>query len=172
LESCWAPIYINMSLGHKQLSKIDYLTNHPEATTSPVIVTSKNVKKSEKFFRKFQNEIDKAHRQAGHTYETTSLISNPFELIRRQRKLLTTPAGTQIQEFDMCEQSLPVISKSDNGSSGRSYPIKLSKTSLNAHNLMLNQERVSGIPVVINSDKYKKKKLNERQLETMSQFDR
>jgi len=70
----------------------------------------------------------------------------------------------------MCEQSLPVISKSDNGSSGRSYPIKLSKTSLNAHNLMLNQERVSGIPVVINSDKYKKKKLNERQLKSRITF--
>ncbi len=160
-----------MSLGHKQLSKTNYLTNHldttkpPETTISPT--TTKNVKKSEKFFRKFQKEIDKTHtnHQTEHYFETKATTSNPFELVKRQRKLLNTPAGTHVQEFSLYDHSLPVISPTN----GIGYPVKLSKTALKAHNLMMNQERLSAIPVGVDR---LKKTYNEQHAESVSRFER
>lgn len=128
---------LNMNLENDLASK-------PSLLNSQIVVRpSKNIKKSEKFFRKFHNDV-----------ETSSVKS--FSTIESKNKERIQSGSTDIDSNVSRDQS----------------ETKLNKSSLIVHNILTNQEysRASGIPITKKTSSFKTASVKSK--DEMSHIDR
>ena len=139
-----------MSLGHGTAT-----SNKTSLPNSQTIVLnnrpSKNIKKSEKFFRKFQNDVETSSIKSFSTIESTTTTQNRVQ-------------SGSTNNFTDFNPSTTNQNATEN---------KLNKSILNAHNILTNQEysRASGIPITKKTNSFKSTSVQSKE-EIMSHIDR